>query len=223
MRVDGLRIVRGGRSITSRQTDIQPVIFGVISRSPIWRFGAARRTKIISSTWIVRAGSFTSAGGTPPCTRSRWAYSRTRAKSIGWSPSSPFFFSSFPLRSSPPPLSTPRPLNPPPFPQSQVPRHRLPTRSLLQLPQLAQVPRLQNGPLHRRRKVPVQGGLPPKLVPVCGHGLMLGKGGRGGGLFPIWGSGNLKNISPLYPSIHRYKVYKFHSPSYQKLHPPPLH
>lgn len=48
--------------------------------------------------------------------------------------------------------------------KTQVPRHRLPTHSLLQLSQLTQMQRLQDRPLHRRRKVLVQGGLSPELV-----------------------------------------------------------
>ena len=46
----------------------------------------------------------------------------------------------------------------------QVPRHRLPARPLLQLPQLAQVQGLRDWPVYRRRGLAPQGGLSAKLV-----------------------------------------------------------
>lgn len=55
---------------------------------------------------------------------------------------------------------------------SKVPRYRLPTHPLLQLPQLAQMPRLHQGHVHGRGGLSIQGGLQAELVQVRGYGLI---------------------------------------------------
>lgn len=54
---------------------------------------------------------------------------------------------------------------------AQVPRHWLPAHTLLQLPQLAQMPGLQGRQVHGRRELAAPGGLQAQLVQVCRHGL----------------------------------------------------